>query len=490
MSVPQDAWLSTVEFSDHEGSAVASQPALGRLERGCRLALGQHIERSRRDEGPFAQADGDATAQLKVERVAEGSGKVSIAYLIMGHRGFAHMTISRLIRVLWHPTHLFLIHLDKRTKATAVDDMRTRYATYPNVHVMADARRRSIGWGAFSMVDLLLHAIATALAANPHLDFFINLSDADVALRTNREVVGFLSGFKGHSFVATKFPQADAMRYHAHMHMRRSSWLECDGEGFLIVNQTAGSFFGDEGRRCCYARSGPIIYASAQLPVSRPAPPEGWGFYHGSQWLVLARNAAEWLVRDPAPSALARHMRLTYMADETYVQTALQHSPFRESIVNHNLRYIDWPHGYGDPNAYWASMGGRHISGPMVLTDALFMRAVGSPALFARKIDLDHSGGVNFAHLWDRWMGAKLAAEGGDAGGGAAGDAAAEAAQRAEEARALLAACRSRRSRRASSPRIRRCAPSARRRASKGCWLGRRRGGRPVWAGAARTLWA
>ena len=98
-------------------------------------------------------------------------------------------------------------------------------------------------------------------------------------------------------------------------------------------------------------------------------------------------------------------MALTYMSDETYVQSALMNSPLRDSLVNrnltlalaltlaltltltlnpipaphpdphpdpdqvnHNLRYIDWPHGYGDPSAYWRAVGLAHASGPMVLS--------------------------------------------------------------------------------------------------------------------------
>ena len=52
------------------------------------------------------------------------------------------------------------------------------------------------------------------------------------------QLVGFLSGFRGRSFVALKSPAADAMRYHAHARMRESVWLECGGEGFVVVNET------------------------------------------------------------------------------------------------------------------------------------------------------------------------------------------------------------------------------------------------------------
>ena len=140
----------------------------------------------------------------------------------MGHRSFAHATIARLIHVLWHPAHTFLVHLDARTNHSVAADLRQRFGTsrHPNVHIVGDNHRRPIGWGSFAMVELLLSAIATALAAHPSFDFFINLSDCDVPLRTNREIVMFLRPFRGRSFVATKFPEADAMRYRAHAHMR------------------------------------------------------------------------------------------------------------------------------------------------------------------------------------------------------------------------------------------------------------------------------
>ena len=103
-------------------------------------------------------------------------------------------------------------------------------------------------------------------------------------------------------------------------------------------------------------------------------------------------------------------------------------------------------------------MGPRHISGPMVLTDELAPAALTSPAIFGRKVDLEHSGGVAFMKHWDAWMGAKLAIErkivdeagegsgSGDGGGGGDGGGDGDGANgpsdvaRLEKAAALLAA--------------------------------------------------
>ena len=368
---------------DHNDVAVATQPDLMALDLACQRAIDRQLEHGIDASDAF----GEDASPIAAADAGPPPGGMSIAYLIMGHRSYAHVTISRLVQVLWHAAHLFIVHLDARTDKAVDNALRERFAQQRNVRLMS--RRRAVGWGAFSMVEVLLGALALSLEAAPGFDFFINLSDADVALRTAGELGHFLRGFRGRSFVSVKFPEADAMRYYAHAHMRRSTWLECEGEGFLIINQTAADFFGGDGRRCCYARSGPIVYAA--LPIGRQPPPEApdgqdLSFYHGSQWVVLARNAVEWLVRDPLAVALASHLRLTYMADETFVQTALMASPLRASLVNHNLRYIDWPHGYGDPNAYWGSVDRKHVAGPMVLTPELFGRVTRSPALFARKV--------------------------------------------------------------------------------------------------------
>ena len=409
--MPSRAWLyalataaaSAPSMRDHTGADVETRPELSALVGGCTRAVERQLSWQASGAGlPIWPGD------EPVPPVAPPTdGRISIAYLVMAHREYAHATISRLIRVLWAPEHLFLLHFDARTNASSVRFVRERFDGQDNVHVMESRR---VGWGAFSMVEVLIKALKTALASAPAFDFFINLSDADVALRTPAELDAFLRGFRGRSFVALKFPEVDAMRYNAHTHMRSFVWLECDGAGFIVLNTTADGFFGQEGKRCCYARSGPIVYSN--LSIGRPPPPAEWEFFHGSQWAILARNAAEWLVTDADAAGFARHLQLTYMADETYVQTALMNSPLRETLINHNLRYIDWPHGYGDPNAYWHSVGAKHIAGPMVLTAELFDRVVASGAVFGRKVDLETEAGVGFFRRWDEWMTAKLEREG------------------------------------------------------------------------------
>ena len=46
-------------------------------------------------------------------------------------------------------------------------------------------------------------------------------------------------------------------------------------------------------------------------------------------------------------------------------QTVAMHSPrHRLTLLNHNLRWIDWPHSHGDPNEYWNRLGAKKCVSP------------------------------------------------------------------------------------------------------------------------------
>jgi hypothetical protein len=72
------------------------------------------------------------------------------------------------------------------------------------------------------------------------------------------------------------------------------------------------------------------------------------------------------------PSLLKR-LRLTFCADEIYFQTILLNSPFKEKIVNNNLRYIDWTR--------------RNGNFPAILDESDFQSLAHSDKVFARKFE-------------------------------------------------------------------------------------------------------
>jgi hypothetical protein len=78
--------------------------------------------------------------------------------------------------------------------------------------------------------------------------------------------------------------------------------------------------------------------------------------------------------------ALVRFFKYVDVPDEIFFQTVLLNSPYRDIIVNDNLRHIDWK----DPTA----------GSPAVLTRSDFPALAESPKLFARKFDVRVDAGI------------------------------------------------------------------------------------------------
>ncbi|KAJ1616834.1 hypothetical protein T492DRAFT_523129 [Pavlovales sp. CCMP2436] len=136
------AALPMFNFTDFNGAPAAPAEAK-RCERSVRLALHQ----TRLGLGPRVYAD-------RLDEVQIGNrdrpDDPRVVYFVMLSRQSSHLTVSRLVHALYHPSHLFLLHLDVKLNAIAADAIRGYVKTLSNVHVMRT--RRLVQWGAFTMV--------------------------------------------------------------------------------------------------------------------------------------------------------------------------------------------------------------------------------------------------------------------------------------------------------------------------------------------------
>lgn len=95
--------------------------------------------------------------------------------------------------------------------------------------------------------------------------------------------------------------------------------------------------------------------------------------YGGSQWWSLTGKCIVWLAAICKPDNIVYEFyKSTYIPDEMFFQTIIMNSPFAKSVVNDNLRYIDWTRG---------------TEYPRILTKDDWNRIVKSKKIFARKFD-------------------------------------------------------------------------------------------------------
>ena len=259
------------------------------------------------------------------------------------------------------------------------------------------------GEPSFSMISTMLDALASFVDRIEY-DFFINLSDADLALRTNEEMVRFFGRFKERNFMLVSHADASPFRKYMHDVLGKYVAIECGGFGFATVNTTAMRI--TPARPCCFGRSGPVVYGQISYEPPRMAPSEQ--LFSGSQWVVLSAAFCSYLIKHPEAHRWTRIFERRLLPDEVYLATIAMHSSFRHGVVAHNLRYLDWPHAkYDDPNEYWAQLGWHTLGGPMLLNAST--TSVVGPAITARKFDPGHDPVLTLK--WDAWMARKLAGE-------------------------------------------------------------------------------
>lgn len=100
--------------------------------------------------------------------------------------------------------------------------------------------------------------------------------------------------------------------------------------------------------------------------------------YKGIMWMSFPAAAAAELIEDPASAAFLKAIRTTYLPEEIFFQTYFLNSRLRETVVNDDLRYVDWRK--------------RNGGIPAFLDASDFEPILESEALFARKMSSDISG--------------------------------------------------------------------------------------------------
>lgn len=267
---------------------------------------------------------------------------MKIAHLILAHAAPAQL--ARLIGAVEDENAYFFVHLDKKADLNAFPFLlnRQRVALVPDPV--------AVRWGAYSIVDATIRGFKVIL--NSGLDFeYVNLlSGADYPLQSPSKIHDFLSRNMGKNF----------MEYYS----IRNEWIEATPRltKYYLTNYNFPGKYLIEN------------WLNWLLPArTMPAGLEAVG---RSQWMTLTTEAIRYIVDylNDHPEVV-RFFKLTWAPDEIIFQTILYNSPFRPSLVNDNLRYIDWSKGQASPK---------------VLKEEDLDGMLASGKLFARKFDLAH----------------------------------------------------------------------------------------------------
>jgi Core-2/I-Branching enzyme len=232
---------------------------------------------------------------------------IPVLYCCLFHN--SPLSILRLFKYLYNYDDIFIIHLD--TKA----DQYTRsvvsaFAELPNVHLLS---KHDCAWGGQSLVEASLDILSVGLSIDANWSHAIFLSAAHLPTRPPKNIRSWLKA--GHS----------VMRWHAFQHtpVRPDGW-----EGG-IWDRFHWRYLEEPG---------------TGMRRLGKAPDFEWTYATGGQWVILAKNHVEYIVKE-APAELRRRMSITFIPDEAYFQTLLCNSRFANEVVWTDATYVLWKQG-------------------------------------------------------------------------------------------------------------------------------------------------
>jgi len=268
---------------------------------------------------------------------------MKIGYIITAHTLPDHLV--RLVRRLESDAARFFVHVDRRAPDGVMAAVERDLGGRPDVELL---QRHPVHWGAFGPVRAALEGVDALLASPERLDYGVLLTGQDYPLRPAAEIESTLEAAAGRSFITYRAPTGRFLK-----RLTRWHW-----HGEVL------------GRRVRLPNRFIRLTRRRKLPA-------GLVPYTGSAHWCLSRDCLEYVAgSDPD---LVRFFRWSAVPDESFFQTILMNSPLADTLVNDDLRYVDWSEG---------------AASPRVLTSFDLERMVRSSALFARKFDPRVDGGV------------------------------------------------------------------------------------------------
>lgn len=269
---------------------------------------------------------------------------LKLAYFILCHKTPEH--VIRLVDRLRDDNSYFVVHVDKRAESGVYAALKSLSDKTP--HQVYLCKRFRCYWGRFEIVEATLSCIRRAIELELPFDHAFLLSGQDYPIKTTAQIRDFLNQNRGSEFIES-FPAEEQNR-----------WSASVGE-YNAVNRVL--FW-------------TLFFRSRYIHLRwRRRFPLGFRPHEGSQWWCLTRECVAYLdgfIRDN-PS-FERYFRTTFIPDESFFQSIISNSPYRDKVVQDDLRYMDWEH----PNPLY----------PRTLETSDFNNLISSPKLFARKFDI------------------------------------------------------------------------------------------------------
>jgi hypothetical protein len=268
---------------------------------------------------------------------------VNLAYIISAYK--LPEQLVRLVRRLDFEGATFFVHVDRKTHDSLYRRMVTPLRLSPNIHFLP---RHRCDYGGFGHVRATLKGLTELVRRNRLFDYAILLTGQDYPIKSVDEIDHFFRQSEGRSFLEF-FPLPHAEWAHGGMDRVEYRHFRFRGRYFRLRRRTRTTF--------------ELRFPSLRL-------------FGGSAYWCRSRECCEYICRFLREQpTYGRFFKYVNVPDEIFFQTILLNSPLRDSLVNDDLRFLEWR----NPET---------AGGPAVLGKQDFGQIIRSSKLFARKFDV------------------------------------------------------------------------------------------------------
>ncbi|VFV30844.1 PREDICTED: n-acetyllactosaminide [Lynx pardinus] len=204
-----------------------------------------------------------------------------LAYIMVIHHHFD--TFARLFRAIYMPQNVYCVHVDEKATVEFKGAVEQLLSCFPNAFLAS--RMEPVVYGGISRLQADLNCVKDLAASKVPWRYAINTCGQDFPLKTNKEIVRYLKGFKGKNITPGVLPPAHAIGRTKYVHREH---------------------LGKE-----------LSYVIRTTALKSP-PPHNLTIYFGSAYVALSREFTDFVLRDPRAVDLLRWSKDTFSPDEHF----------------------------------------------------------------------------------------------------------------------------------------------------------------------------
>jgi len=227
--------------------------------------------------------------------------------------------------LLKDPDSTLFVHVDKKSEEV-YQFLKKEFANEPRI--IFTKKRYRVYWGSYNQIRATLHLIEAANAKGKY-DYHTLLSGQDLPIKPIAAFKKYLDAHRGTEYMMNfKLPSPANWGGNGGFDRMHYYWIDA------LIPKYSYTFGKING----------LIHRTQNIfGYKRKVP---FDLYGGANWFTLSGKAIEYIVTylKDNPSFL-KHFKWSRCADEMIAQTLILNSPFKEKVVNDDLRFVDWATG-------------------------------------------------------------------------------------------------------------------------------------------------